>query len=84
MLALRFYDTFTQVRIDSSKRHLESLVRRLQDEDHLIHLLWNLHAIYHVMIVFPDKNDLIDYTTLAHEHSANPRRTAPYEVNFSF
>ncbi|KAL6073746.1 DUF5664 domain-containing protein [Balamuthia mandrillaris] len=51
-------------RIDSLKRHFEGVHRRLTDEDHIIHLLWNFHAIYHVLVVFPDKNDLIDYSAV--------------------
>jgi hypothetical protein len=49
-------------RIDSLKRHFEGVHRRLTDEDHIVHLLWNFHAIYHVRVVFPEKNDLIDYS----------------------
>jgi hypothetical protein len=37
-------------------------------EDHIIHLLWNFHAIYHVIEVFPDKNDLVDYSALHLQH----------------
>jgi histidinol-phosphate/aromatic aminotransferase/cobyric acid decarboxylase-like protein len=51
-------------RIDSSKRHFEGVHRRLTDEDHVTHLLWNMHAIYHVSVVFPEKNDLIDYSSV--------------------
>ena len=55
-------------RIDSLKRHFEGVHRRMYDEDHVIHLLWNFHAIIHVLVVFPDKNDLPDYTTIHSMH----------------
>ncbi|KAH3767751.1 histidinol-phosphate transaminase [Pelomyxa schiedti] len=51
-------------RIDSLKRHFEAVHRRMTDEDHITHLLWNFHAIYHVRVVFPEKNDLVNYTAL--------------------
>lgn len=49
-------------RIDSAKRHLEAVLMGKTDEDHIIHLLWNCMAIYHVSVVFPAKNDLIDFS----------------------
>ncbi|MCA9676067.1 MAG: histidinol-phosphate aminotransferase family protein [Kofleriaceae bacterium] len=57
-------------RIDSLKRHFEALHRRLTDEDHAIHLLWNFHAIYHVAVLFPDLNDLVDYQAARRGHAA--------------
>lgn len=51
-------------RLASLTRHFEAVHRRQADEDHVIHLLWNFHAIYHVLVVFPGKNDLIDYAAL--------------------
>lgn len=60
-------------RIDSLKRHFEGVHRRLTDEDHIIHLLWNFHAIAHVLAVFPHLNDLVDYRALGRGEEA-PRR----------
>ena len=67
-------------RIDSLKRHFEGVHRGLLDEDHIIHALWNFHAIYHVLIVFPEKLDLIDYSSL---HSGAAHRPAAYEPTTS-
>lgn len=50
--------------------------RRLTDEDHVIHLIWNFHAIYHVCVVFPEKNDLIDYTAVTRGQPC--KRRIPY------
>jgi len=56
-------------RIDSLKRHMESVHRKDTSEDHIIHLLWNAMAIYHVNIVFPKKNDLIDFESIRNGNS---------------
>jgi hypothetical protein len=46
-------------RIDSLKRHFEGVHRRLYDEDHIIHLLWNFHAIIHVRTLYSLKRTRI-------------------------
>eukprot|EP00759_Apiculatamorpha_spiralis_P037322 PhF_6_TR37204/c0_g1_i1/m.54832/K00817/hisC; histidinol-phosphate aminotransferase len=51
-------------RIDSLKRHFDSTHHSDESEDHVIHLLWNFMAIYHVNKVFPKKNDLTNYTAI--------------------
>jgi len=51
-------------RIDSLKRHFDSTLHSDESEDHIIHLLWNFMAMYHVNRVFPKKNDLVNYTAL--------------------
>jgi histidinol-phosphate aminotransferase len=61
-------------RIDSVKRHLDAALEKKTDEDHVIHLLWNFHAIFHVSVVFPLKNDLVDYANVVTQ-----RRPAAYE-----
>ena len=50
-------------RVDSLIRHYTSVHCGMQDEDHIIHALWNLHAIYHNLKLFPEKNDLVKFTT---------------------
>ena len=45
-------------RIDSLKRHFESVHARDYSEDHIAHLIWGFMAIYHVNLLFPDLNDL--------------------------
>jgi hypothetical protein len=51
-------------RIDSLKRHLDSCHLLDQSEDHIAHLTWNFMAVYHVVVVFPYLNDLVDYEAL--------------------
>ena len=60
-------------RIDSLKRHFEGVHRRMTDEDHITHLLWNFHAIFHVSVLFPEKNDLVDYTAVQRGRAGSPR-----------
>ena len=67
-------------RMDSLKRHFEGVHRGLLDEDHIIHALWNFHAIFHVLTVFPEKLDLIDYSSL---QAGVAERPAPYEPTTS-
>ena len=64
-------------RIDSLKRHLEGVHRRLTDEDHIIHALWNFMAIYHVSVVFPNKLDLVDYTSIQGGVAVRPKAYEP-------
>ena len=45
-------------RVASAKRHYDGVHSRDRSEDHIAHLIWNLMALYHVRIMFPDKNDL--------------------------
>jgi histidinol-phosphate aminotransferase len=68
-------------RMDSLKRHFESVHQQEQDEDHVIHLLWNFHAIYHVLVVFPHLNDLVDYSAL--DLPPTKHTFAPYEPTAS-
>jgi len=49
-------------RVDSLIRHFTSVHLGMRDEDHIIHALWNFHAIYHNLILFPDKNDLVNFS----------------------
>lgn len=51
-------------RIDSMKRHYESIHANDGSEDHLAHLIWGFMAIVHVVAVFPQQNDLIDFETI--------------------
>lgn len=48
-------------RVDSCIRHFNSVHANMKDEDHIIHALWNLHAIYHNLVLFPEKNDIAKY-----------------------
>lgn len=48
-------------RIDSMKRQYESLHAHDTSEDHLAHLIWGFMAVMHVVALFPQKNDLIDF-----------------------
>ena len=48
-------------RIDSMKRHYESIHARDASEDHMAHLIWGFMAITHVIAVFPQANDLENY-----------------------
>ena len=49
-------------RVDSLIRHFTSVHIGMRDEDHIIHALWNLHAIYHNLVLFPEKNDLVNFS----------------------
>ena len=49
-------------RVDSLIRHFTSVHFGMRDEDHIIHALWNLHAIYHNLMLFPEKNDLVNFS----------------------
>ena len=40
-------------RIDSMKRHYESIHARDDSEDHMAHLIWGFMAVAHVVAVFP-------------------------------
>ena len=55
-------------RIDSMKRHYESIHARDLTEDHMAHLIWGFMAIVHVVAVFPHMNDLADYEQLRRTH----------------
>ena len=68
-------------RIDSLKRHFESTHHGDESEDHIIHLLWNFMAIYHVNKVFPKKNDLVNYTAL--RDNMNDRKLEAYSPTTS-
>ena len=46
-------------RMGSVKRHFDKAFWDRMDEDHLIHLVWNLMAIYHVCMVFPERVDVV-------------------------
>jgi len=48
-------------RVDSLKRHLDASHLNDPTEDHLAHLCWNFMAIYHVSVVFPHCNTLVNY-----------------------
>jgi hypothetical protein len=48
-------------RIDSMKRHYESIHANDRSEDHLAHLIWGFMAVVHVVAVFPQMNDLINF-----------------------
>lgn len=50
-------------RVDYLLRHFTSVHGKHRDEDHIIHALWNFHAIYHNLTLFPKKNDLVDFST---------------------
>lgn len=45
-------------RIDSMKRHYESIHAREESEDHIAHLIWGFMAVVHVVACFPQMNDL--------------------------
>jgi len=55
-------------RIDSMKRHYESIHARDLSEDHMAHLIWGFMAIIHVVAVFPQLNDLANYEGLRRKH----------------
>lgn len=44
-------------RMGSAKRHFDAALWDQVDEDHIIHLLWNMMAIYHTCVCFPERND---------------------------
>ena len=48
-----------QARMASAKRHFDAIYAGKTDEDHIIHLVWNMMAIYHTCVHFPHKNDVI-------------------------
>ena len=48
-------------RVDSLKRHIDESHQKLWHEDAIAHLIWNFMAIYHVLKVMPEKNDLLQY-----------------------
>ena len=48
------------LRLGSVKRHFDQAHWHNVEEDHLVHLLWNLMAIYHTVIAFTPKSDLGD------------------------
>ena len=50
-------------RFDSMKRHYESVHAQDRSEDHLAHLIWGFMALTHVIAVFPQLNDLVDFET---------------------
>ena len=52
-------------RVDSVKRHIDEAYHHERHEDAIAHLIWNFMAIYHVLVVFPSKNDLPDFEALA-------------------
>ena len=33
-------------------------------EDHIAHLIWGFMAIYHVLLLFPEKNDMPNFEVL--------------------
>lgn len=48
-------------RIDSMKRHYESIHARDSSEDHIAHLIWGFMAVTHVVACFPQMNDLTNF-----------------------
>ncbi len=63
-------------RVDSLERHFQSVFAGAVDEDHVIHLLWNFHAIDHVQATMPEKNDLVAYAEPG-VRAARPPRYQP-------
>lgn len=51
-------------RIDSMKRHYEAIHAQDISEDHIAHLIWGFMAVTHVVAVFPQRNDLVDFETI--------------------
>jgi hypothetical protein len=51
-------------RIDSLKRHFESVHARDYSEDHISHLIWGFMAIYHVNLLYPELNDMPNFEAL--------------------
>jgi hypothetical protein len=51
-------------RISSLKRHFDCVHNKKSDEDHIAHLIWNFMAIYHVLNVHSELNDLTNYEAL--------------------
>lgn len=51
-------------RVDSMLRHFWSIHARDWTEDHIAHGIWNLMSLYHVLVTFPEKNDLTDFSAL--------------------
>lgn len=51
-------------RVDSMHRHYWSIHARDYSEDHLAHGIWNLMALYHVLVTYPEKNDLVNFRAL--------------------
>lgn len=56
-------------RISSLKRHFDSVHGKKSDEDHIAHLIWNFMAIYHVLNIHPELNDLINYEAIKKPHN---------------
>jgi len=48
-------------RISSLKRHFDGVHQFDTSEDHVAHLIWNFMAVYHVLVIRPDLNDLFNY-----------------------
>lgn len=51
-------------RMASLKRHLDFIFARMEDEDHIAHLIWNYMAIYQVCMTHPHLNDLPNYSEM--------------------
>jgi len=51
-------------RVDSMQRHYWSIHAKDWSEDHLAHGIWNLMALYHVLVNFPEQNDMINFLEL--------------------
>ncbi|KRX03513.1 hypothetical protein PPERSA_02892 [Pseudocohnilembus persalinus] len=48
-------------RLSSAKRHFDGVHSKDYSEDHIAHLIWNFMAIYHVLSIKPQLNDLVNY-----------------------
>eukprot|EP01098_Paradermamoeba_levis_P007813 TRINITY_DN3252_c0_g1_i1.p1 TRINITY_DN3252_c0_g1~~TRINITY_DN3252_c0_g1_i1.p1 ORF type:complete len:294 (+),score=84.67 TRINITY_DN3252_c0_g1_i1:65-883(+) len=56
-------------RISSLKRHFDGVHSKDHSEDHIAHLIWNFMAVYHVLIMRPDLNDLSNFEGIRKAHS---------------
>jgi len=54
-------------RVDSMHRHYWHIHACDFSEDHLAHGIWNLMALYHTLVIFPEKNDLQNFASLRAE-----------------
>lgn len=54
-------------RVDSMQRHYWSIHAKDWSEDHLAHGIWNLMALYHVVVNFPEMSDLTNFRDLREE-----------------
>lgn len=51
--------------------HFDGVHSRDHSEDHVAHLIWNFMAIYHVLVMRPDLNDLPSFEDIRRAHGTS-------------